>query len=123
MRIQLYEDPLQGALPKEDVRFNELGLFVYDDGRRVAVGFDITPFLERPSIQVLVTNEVGQEAASLSIIEAMQANFNLTLHLRDDPQTANYSIEAQLYYISPDGERLVVDKVTRTFDSSVPGEQ
>jgi hypothetical protein len=123
MQIQFFDDPGRGPRSREDVRFNQLGLYVYEDGRRVAVGFDITPFLERPSIEVTVVNEAGQPAASLSVIEAMQPNFHLTLHLRDDNPTENYQMQAELYYMSADGDRMVVDSVTKGFNALAPGEQ
>jgi hypothetical protein len=123
MRVQFFEDPLRGPRPREEVRFNQLGLFVHEEGRRIAVGFDITPFLDRPSIEVVVTNESGQEAATLSIIEATQPNFNVTVHLRDDEPNELYTVEAYLYYTSPGEPRTVVDTATRTFNASRPGEQ
>ena len=123
MRVQFFEDPKWAPRPREEVRFNQLGLFVHEDGRRIAVGFDITPFLERPSIQVVVSNEVGEEAATFSVIEATQANFNVTVHLRDEEPGKIYTVEAFLFYASPGEARTVVDKATRTFDASRPGEQ
>jgi hypothetical protein len=96
---------------------------VYEDGQRVAIGFDITPFAERPSILVQVWNADGKEAASLSVIEAMQPNFNLTLHLRDDARKDPYEVEAILYYVGEDGDRLVSDRHARSFRASMPGDQ
>ena len=65
MDIKFFDDPFEGPKPREEVRIKQLGLYMHEDGRRVAVGFDITPFLERPSIQVTFTNERGEEAGSL----------------------------------------------------------
>jgi len=127
MQIHFYDDPAMGRRPREEVRFNQLGLYVYEDHKRVAVGFDITPFLERPSIQVTVLNEEGQEVSNLTVIEAMQPNFNLTMHMQmpqeDDKPPDNYRLEATLYYRSADGERQVVDRETRTFSPSKTGQQ
>jgi hypothetical protein len=129
MRIQFYDDPAMGPRPREEVRFNQIGLYVYEDRKRVAVGFDITPFLERPSIQVTMLNEEGLEVSNMTVIEAMQPNFNLTMHMQapaqiqDEKPSENYRIEARLYYRSGEGERQVVDRKTRTFDPSKIGEQ
>ena len=79
MRIEFFDNPLQGSRSRGEVRFNKLGIYVFDDRQRIAVGFDITPFRERPSIDVSIVNNTGAEEASLSIIEAMQSNFNLKL--------------------------------------------
>lgn len=121
MRIQFYDDPVGGSFSRDEVRFNQLGIFVYEDGRRIAIGFDITPFFERPSIEVSVTNNQGIESASLTVIEAVESQFNLTMHLRD-PEPANpYTVTAALYYQTAGKERTVVDKVVKTFDSTQAG--
>jgi hypothetical protein len=120
MRINFFDDPLQSPRAREDVRINQLGLHVYPDGRRVAIGFDITPFLERPSIDVVVMNARGEEAASLTVIEAHEANFNLTMHLRDREPSRSYSVQVELYYRSPEEGRQPVDNKTATF--VVPGQ-
>ena len=123
MQVQFYDNLEGGPRSREEVRFNRLGLYVYDDGRRVAVGFDLTPFMERPSILVQVRNAEGKEAASLSVIEAMQPNFNLTLHLRDDTRKDPYEVEAVLYYINEEGDRQICDRHVRSFQVSIPGDQ
>ena len=116
MRVNFFDDPLQSPRPREDVRINQLGLHVFPDGRRVAIGFDITPFLERPSIDVTVTNAVGEEAAALTVIEAYETNFSLTMHLRDKEPAQTYTVQAELYYRSPEEGRQTVHIETATFD-------
>jgi len=123
MRIQFYDDLDGGAKSREEVRLNELGLYVYEDGRRLAIGFNLTPFLERPSILVRVTNANGDEAASLNVIEAMEPNFNVTVHLRDGDNVDPYQVEAFVYYGSSSGERQITDKQVKTFNSLEPGQQ
>jgi hypothetical protein len=123
MHVQFYDDLDGGPRSREEVRLNKLGLYVYEDGRRVAVGFDMTPFLERPSLLVTITNVEGEEAASLSVIEAMEPHFNLTVHLRDDARLDPYTVEAIVYYVSKEGKREISHRVVRSFDSSEPGEQ
>jgi hypothetical protein len=83
MDIQFFDNPLETPKSREDVRLKELGLYVYEDGRRVAVGFNLTPFIERPSIEVRVLNARGEKAGWLNVIETLDANFSLTMHLRD----------------------------------------
>jgi hypothetical protein len=124
MKVHFFDDPVRGPLPREDVRFNGLGLYMYEDSKRVAVGFDITPFQERPNIQVTVRDENGVEAASLNVIEAMHPNFNLTMHIRDANTTSLYEVEAILYYTALDnGERLIVDRQQRSLNANIIGEQ
>lgn len=124
MKVHFFDQPERGLLPREDVRFNDLGLFMYEDRRRVAVGFDITPFRERPNLAVILRNEAGKEVGSLDVIEAMTANFHLTMHIRDGGESDKYDVEAILYYTNPEsGELLVVDNLHRTLDANVTGSQ
>lgn len=111
-------------MPREDVRFRGLGLFLYEDRRRVAVGFDIIPFRERPNIEVSLTNEEGGEVASLHVIEALEPNFNLTMHIKGQSASDLCVVEAILYYTSlENGSRMVVDTLRRTLDTTKIGEQ
>lgn len=120
--ISFYDDPQQEGRGPQDVRLKQLGLYVYEDGRRIAVGFDITPFRERPSIEVTATNERGEQAGSLTIIEAMSPNFSLTMHLRDSDPTVRYEIRAVLYYRQDDEERMEVDSKETVLDLNEAGE-
>jgi hypothetical protein len=89
----------------------------------VAIGFNLTPFAERPSIDVTATNGNGQAAGSMTIIEALSPNFNLTMHLRDAEPTNHYQIEAVVYYKDDRGSRLEVDRKRAHIDVTVPGEK
>jgi hypothetical protein len=123
MRIQFYEDPVWELRSRKEVRFKRLGLFMYDDGRRFAIGFELTPFQERPSIQVFVSDDSGNEQTSMTIIEAMQPNFSLTMHLPEKVERQKLKVNAVLYYELPDQGRVVVDKMSTTLDATKPGEQ
>lgn len=123
MQINFFDDPLEAPKSREDVRLKTLGLYLHEDRQRVAVGFDITPFIERPSIEVIATNERGEKAGSLHVIETLDANFSLVMHLRDQEPTALYEIRAILYYATPETERMDVHSVTRTLDRRKLGDQ
>jgi hypothetical protein len=123
MRIEFFDDPLEAPKSKEDVRIRKMGLYVFEDRRRVAVGFEITPFLERPSIEVDVTNGNGQPAGAMTIVDTSETNFTLTLHLRDSEPTDEYKLEAKLYYATPESDRADVHAMSTTFNVTRPGEQ
>lgn len=123
MRIQFHEDPVWELRSREEVRFKRLGLFMYDDGRRFAIGFELTPFQERPSIQVFVADDSGNEQTSMTVIEAMQPNFSLTMHLPEEAEPQNLKVTAVIYYEFPEQGREVVDKMSTMLDTSKPGEQ
>ncbi|MBK6327228.1 MAG: hypothetical protein IPF56_15035 [Chloroflexi bacterium] len=123
MQIQFFDNPLETPKSREDVRLNDLGLYVYPDGRRVAVGFNLTPFLEKPCIEVRVVNERGEPAGWLNVIETIETNFSLTMHLRDKEPTQRYEVTAVVYYATPETERMDVHKLVKTFDATRVGEQ
>ena len=123
MEIKFFDNSFETPKSREDVRFNQLGLFLYEDLRRVAVGFDLTPFLEPPSIQVTIRNPQGEEVSSLHVIETAERNFHLTMHLRDKEPAETYEVTAVLYYATPETERVNVDSITRVLDATKPGEQ
>lgn len=123
MDITFFDDPLQGPLSPEEVRLRQLGLYIYPDKRRVAVGFALTRFQERPSLEVTITNEQGKLAGSLNVIEVLSPNFNLTMHLRDKEPTDIYHIQVTVYYATPETEREDVDTRTATFEVTEPGER
>jgi len=123
MKIQFHEDPVWELRSREEVRFERLGLFMYDDGRRFAIGFELTPFQERPSMQVFVADDSGNEQTSMTVIEAMQPNFSLTMHLPEETESQNLKVTAVIYYELPEQGREVVDKMSTMLDTSKPGEQ
>jgi len=123
MEIKFFEDPLKRGKPREEVRFNQLGLFVYEDRRRVALGFDITPFQERPCIDVVVTNANGIVAATMHVVDIVENNFSLTIHLRDKETTDQYDVTAVLFYKTPETARQEVDSRTVSFDLRLLGRQ
>jgi hypothetical protein len=123
MDITFFDNPLEGPQSRDTVRLKQIGLFVYEDLRRVAVGLELTRFVERPSIEITITNARGETAGSLNVIETLTPNFTLTMHLRDREPTDTYELTAQIYYSHPEKERENYHHETITFDASRPGEQ
>ena len=124
MNINFYDDPSLAPRTRDQVRIKQIAVFVHADGsRRIAVGFDLTPFIERPSLELWVRHEDGAWAGSVNIIETLDSNFHITVHLRDSvPTKPFYVIEAHLYYATPEQGRMVVDKKQLTFDASQGGQ-
>jgi hypothetical protein len=100
-----------------------IGLFVYPETRRMAFGLELTPFRERPCIDVNIKNGLGEPAGSLSVIETLTPDFNLTLHLRDRETADPYEMTVTLYYATPETERMDVDSQTVTFYAAEEGEK
>lgn len=123
MQIDFFDNPDETPKSREEVKIKQLGLYMHEDGKRVAVGFDITPFLERPSIEVTITNERGEKAGSLHVIETLDTNFSITMHLRDKEPTDLYDVKVVIYYATPETERTDVHTYERQFDRTKVGEQ
>lgn len=125
MEIKFFDDPLEQPHSRQEVRFRQIGLFVYPDERRLAFGVELTPFLERPSIEVAIVNGEGLPAGSLHVIETMSPNFNITLHLRDDEITNPYELTAVLYYSWPDEdkEKEEIERRVVRFETDPAGER
>jgi hypothetical protein len=95
------------------VRFTDVGVRPYNDGRRVKLSFKMTPFQERPSVEATVTNGDGLAVATMNLIEAMETDFDFTLHLRGPVPSGKHRIELMLFYIVSDDhpdQRQIVDE-------------
>ncbi len=85
--------------PRDRVKIERLSAQPYPDGWRVKLGIEVTPFQERPSLEVRLVNSDGREVAELSIIETMHKNMEFTLHIRGVQSPYDeYKLEADLYY-------------------------
>ncbi len=105
---------------RAEVRFETLAVQPYGDGRRVKLVFRIVPFLERPSVEAMVTNSAGHVVASMSLIEAMEQEFEFTLHLRGPQPQGAHTLHLTLFYPesddAPPDARQIVDERTLAFD-------
>jgi hypothetical protein len=77
-----FQEPDAIPLPPADVRIKRLEAEPWPDGRRVRVRLELTPFQQRPNAELIIADQDGQEAASISIIESMDRMIELTMHLR-----------------------------------------
>jgi len=104
------QNPDLQRLPPEQVRIESLSAEPYPDGERIRVNLDITPFLERPRIEVLLTDADGEEVASASFIEPMSWKLEFTLHMRGAQKNGDFKLNALLFY--PDGPQAEPVEVT-----------
>lgn len=123
MQIEFFHDPNNKPRSREDVRIKQIGLFVHEDGPKVTFGVELTPFLERPCLDVTITNRDGDFAGSLTVIETLTPNFSLVMHLRDGGGLGPYQLAAVAYYMTPETERQDVDRKQVGFTTEKPGEQ
>jgi hypothetical protein len=100
MEFFLPEDGLQRTLP-ENTRILSLKAEPYEDARRVRVDLEMSPFEKRPHLEVVISDNQGQEISSASFVEPMAWKMEFTLHLRREPSPGPLTLEARLFY--PDG--------------------
>jgi hypothetical protein len=121
-----FSDPNEIRLPPEEVRLREVQITAQPDSGRVKIHIELTPFLKRPDISIAITESDGKEVAHATILEAMQAKLELTMHLRQPQQGSEYSVKTVVYYqkMPPPGteqveiklpDPMIVDQQTATF--------
>ena len=96
-------DPDDVPQPRDKVKIEKLTATPYPDGWRVRVGVDVTPFQERPSLEITVDPVDRRPIApiQLSVIETMHRSMEFTIHIRGVTSSAGeYIVRAALYYES-----------------------
>ncbi|MCJ7511648.1 MAG: hypothetical protein MUO23_01605 [Anaerolineales bacterium] len=91
--------PEQVPVPPEKVRVLSARAAAYSDGRRVKVSVRLTPFLERPDVELRIVDGAGQLLAEAAVIECVETDFELTLHLRQGtPRPAACELAVRVRY-------------------------
>ncbi len=111
-RNPLNPDP--EALPPQQVRFLDLHVEPWPDGRRVRVHVSLTPFQQNPNLEAVILASDGHEVARASIIENADDRFVFTMHIRADPAAGIYSLAATIEY----DDIGKVDERTVSFETS-----
>ena len=114
MDFFLPEDHLQRATPAE-TRVTSLNAEPYPDGYRLRVNIEMTPFQQRPHLEVSLKDANSEEVASSSIVEPLSWKIEFTMHVRGELNNP-YTLEATLFY--PDGP--AAEPQTFTFDIKPP---
>lgn len=106
-----FSSPDQIPLPPEEVQIIDFTVQVYPDGKRVKVVVTFTPFQENPSAEIEIRSPAGQILSSVDIIETMDTQTEITLHLPGTPDAGSYSAHLKAFYLqersSPDHPDLV----------------
>ncbi|MCP4142857.1 MAG: hypothetical protein GY755_21655 [Chloroflexi bacterium] len=98
------EEINNSKVPPAEVRILELSAAPYPDGKRVRINLEMTPFLERPHLDMVILDPSDAEAATASIIEPMSWKQEFTVHLRTEWQPGNYKVIMRLFYPPRDKE-------------------
>ena len=84
----------------EETRITSLTAQPYPDGYRLRVNIEMTPFQQRPHLEVVLSDANHDEVASSSIVEPLSWKLEFTMHIRGELNNP-YTLEAKLFY--PDG--------------------
>ena len=92
-------DPDLKLFPPEETRIVNLDAKPYDDGRRIRIHLEITPFLKPPFIEFNLIDADGNDAGTASIIEPPRWKHELTMHIKySDQTTGEFQLIARLFY-------------------------
>ena len=68
-------------LPPADTRLLDLLAEPYPDGKRLRVTLKLTPFQQKPYLELTLTDSAGEVVATTSVVESVTWMLGLTLHL------------------------------------------
>jgi hypothetical protein len=92
-------NPSEAPQPRDKIKIELLEAKPYPDGWRVKILLNVTPFQERPSLEIQVRTASGQTVSELSVIETMIQHMEFTVHIRGVPSpVGDYVVRATLYY-------------------------
>ena len=86
-------EPEAERLPPADTRLLDLRAEPYPDGRRLRVALDLTPFEQKPTLELTLKNSAGEIVAETSIIEVVSSSIEITLHIRTQAQRESETLE------------------------------
>lgn len=98
LRANAFQPPEDG-LPPQEVRIVGLyGEAWQEDRRKVRIHLEVTPFLERPDLEVVIADDAGQEVSSINIIENIEERMTFTMHIRGEEIKEQYLLIASVIY-------------------------
>lgn len=93
-----FQDPGEVRLPPEEVRLKSLRAAPSSSVGRVRIQIELTPFKERPNIDVSIHHPGGEEVARTTVLENMLPRVELTMHIRDFEAGLEYRVKTRVYY-------------------------
>jgi hypothetical protein len=82
-------DPNVERMLPADTRLLNVRAELYSDGKRLKVGLDLTPFQQKPYLDLVLTDSSGEIITTTSIIEPVNWNLELNLHIRKSSTSDN----------------------------------
>ena len=91
-------DPNEIRLPPEEVRLTKVQVMPHLEDRQVKIHLELTPFMKRPNIEVIITSSNGREVGHVNILETMLRILEFTVHLRQVEVAEDLRMETTVYY-------------------------
>jgi hypothetical protein len=93
-------DPNIERMMPADTRLLNMHAESYANGKRVKVILDITPFQQKPYLDLSLTDSLGKVLAATSVVEPISWNLELNLHIRNSsiPHSGMCKLSAILSY-------------------------
>lgn len=108
-----FNDPNIKRMAPEDMRFEEIQVEPYPDGKRLHVTIKVTPFEKRPAMEIVLLDTQERELSAVNVIEPMRWQIDFVMHIRQryEDQSPPYALKARLYYPpeTEDGEIYEAD--------------
>lgn len=99
MSMDLFLQNNDNLLPRDQVHMERIEASPYPDGHRVKVIIDVTPFRERPNLELTIRDQEDKIVAVTSVIATMHFKMEFNLHLRGvDNPAGRYIVQVKLYY-------------------------
>ncbi len=98
MMNMFLHDPNEIRLPPEEVRLTKVEVIAHIKERRVKVHLELTPFMKRPNIEVIITSGNRREVGHINILETMLHILEFTVHLRQVEAPEQLHMETTVYY-------------------------
>ncbi|HUN22093.1 MAG TPA: hypothetical protein PK299_03050 [Anaerolineales bacterium] len=84
--------------PREEVRLEQVGALPLPDGRRIWSQIIITPFLDKPNLELTLFAPDGRPVGGTSILEVMSPKVEPTVHVRIPQPQGRFRLRVELYY-------------------------
>jgi hypothetical protein len=113
-------------LPPDEVCIRALRVDPLPNGRLVRVYLNVDPFQKRPNVDLTISDNKGREVVSTCVIESVDRNIEISMHVPGAVPESEYSLKAILFYAeieeetAPEEEikpfeRLIVDTAETSF--------
>ncbi len=95
-----FDDPNDPKRPPDEVEVRELRAEVLSH-HRVRVYLVLSPYEQRPHIEIDILNPAGHSVGHLSIVEPLNPRMDFVLYLREEAPQGRYRVVASVQYPPP----------------------